>query len=43
VGAAAGTVAAGAIWPARWVPVDIDQIRRPVADRGARLSFTFSF
>lgn len=45
VGAAVGTIAAGAIWPARWIPVDLDQIRPPpVADRGAlRVSFTFSF
>ena len=45
VGAALGAMTAGAIWPARWIPVDLDQIReRPVADRGAvRLSFTLSF
>jgi len=45
VGAAVGAMAAGAIWPARWIPVDLDQIRQqPVADRGAvRVSFTFSF
>jgi hypothetical protein len=45
VGAAVGAMAAGAIWPARWVPVDLDQIRlAPVADRAAvRVSFTFSF
>jgi len=45
VGAAVGAMTAGAIWPARWIPVDVDQIRQPpVADRGAlRLSFTFSF
>jgi hypothetical protein len=44
VGAAVGGMAAAAIWPARWVPVDIDDIREPVADRGAvRLSFTLSF
>jgi hypothetical protein len=44
VGAAVGTVTAAAIWPAKWVPVDIDQIRKPVADKGAlRLSFTLSF
>jgi hypothetical protein len=44
-GAAVGALTAGAIWPARWIPVDVDQIRQPpVADRGAlRLSFTFSF
>jgi hypothetical protein len=44
-GAAVGTLAAGAIWPARWIPVDLESIRaRPVADRGAlRVSFTFSF
>lgn len=45
VGAAVGAMTAGAIWPARWVPVDLDEIREPpVADRAAvRLSFTFSF
>jgi hypothetical protein len=45
VGLAAGAVTAGAIWPARWIPVDLDSIRpRPVADRGAmRVSFTVSF
>lgn len=45
VGAAVGAMTAGAIWPARWLPVDLDEIREPpVADRAAvRLSFTFSF
>ena len=45
VGAALGTVTAAAIWPARWLPVDLDAIRpAPVADRAAlRVSFTFSF
>lgn len=45
VGAALGAVTAGAIWPARWIPVDLDQIRpQPVADRAAvRVSFSFSF
>jgi len=45
VGAAAGAMAAGAIWPARWDPVDLEQIRpQPVADRAAvRISFKFSF
>jgi hypothetical protein len=45
VGAAVGAMAAGAIWPARWVPVDLNPIRQlPVADRAAvRVSFTFSF
>lgn len=45
VGAAVGAMTAGAIWPASWIPVDLDQIRQqPVADRGAvRVSFTFSF
>ena len=44
-GAAVGAATAGAIWPARWIPVDLDQIRPPaIADRAAvRLSFTFSF
>jgi len=45
VGAAVGAITAGAIWPARWIPVDLDQIRpQPVADRAAvRVSFTLSF
>ena len=45
VGAAVGAMTAGAIWPARWLPVDLDQIReRPVADRAElRVSFTLSF
>jgi hypothetical protein len=45
VGAVVGTMTAGAIWPAKWIPVDLDSIRpAPVADRAAlRLSFTFSF
>ena len=45
VGAAMGAITAGAIWPARWIPVDLDSIRqRPVADRAAmRVSFTVSF
>ncbi len=45
VGAAVGALTAGAIWPARWIPGDLDQIRpQPVADRGAmRVSFTLSF
>jgi hypothetical protein len=45
VGAVAGAVTAGAIWPARWIPVDLDSIRQPpVADRAAlRVSFTLSF
>lgn len=43
-GAAVGALTAAAIWPARWIPVDVDQIRHaPVADRGLRLSFTVSF
>ena len=45
VGAAVGALAAGAIWPARWLPVDLAQIReRPVADRAAlRFALTLSF
>ena len=45
VGAAVGAMTAGAIWPARWIPVDLEQIRpHPVADRAAvRVSFTVSF
>jgi hypothetical protein len=45
VGAAVGAMTAGAIWPAGWIPVDLEQIRpQPVADRAAvRVSFTFSF
>ena len=44
-GAAVGALTAGAIWPARWVSVDLEAIRpRPVADRAAmRVSFAFSF
>ena len=44
-GAAVGALTAGVIWPARWVPVDLESIRpRPVADRAAvRVSFAFSF
>ena len=45
VGAAVGAMTAGAIWPARWIPVDIETIRaQPLADaRAVRLSFTLSF
>ena len=45
VGTAVGVLTAGAIWPARWIPVDLDQIRQPpVADHaGLRVSFTLSF
>ena len=45
VGAAVGAATAGAIWPARWVPVDLDSIRpQAIAHRAAvRVSFTFSF
>ena len=43
VGAAVGAMTAGAIWPARWVPVDVNQIQ-PMADRGGmRLKVTLSF
>ena len=43
VGAAVGAMAAGAIWPARWLPVDVAQIQ-PMADRGGlRLKLTLSF
>jgi hypothetical protein len=45
VGAAVGALTAGAIWPARWIPVDLEQIRpHPVADRAVMcVSFTVSF
>lgn len=45
VGAAVGAMTAGAIWPARWMPVDLAPIRQqPMADvRAVRLSFTLSF
>ena len=45
VGAAVGAMTAGAIWPARWIPVDVETIRSPpVANAGAmRLSVTVSF
>lgn len=43
VGAAVGALTAGAIWPARWVPVDVNQIQ-PMADGGGlRLKVTLSF
>lgn len=43
VGAGVGAISAAALWPARWVPVDLDGIR-PSADRGAaRLSVSISF
>ena len=45
-GAGVGALTAGAIWPAKWLPVDIAAIRpQPVAShgRGARVAFTLSF
>ena len=45
IGAGAGALTAGAIWPARWIPVDLERIRpQPEASlRGPRVSFKFSF
>ena len=52
VGAGVGALTAGAIWPARWIPVDLDSIRlKPDAAAmpfapgrsAARISFTISF
>ena len=44
VGAAVGALTAGAIWPARWMPVDVAQIQGPVADsRALRFSIRVSF
>lgn len=45
VGAVVGAGTAAAIWPAKWIPVDVDAIRpHPVARHGGvRVSFTFSF
>ena len=43
VGAGVGTLTAGAIWPAKWLPVEIDAVR-PQAERpAARLSLTLRF
>lgn len=44
-GAALGVATAGAIWPAKWIPVDIDAIRPHAGapHRAVRLSFTLSF
>ncbi len=45
VGAAVGALTAGAIWPARWLPVDLDSIRPHAlaSHGGVRVSFRFSF
>jgi hypothetical protein len=43
VGAGLGAVTAGAIWPAKWLPVDIDAVRPPPEPPAARLSFTLRF
>ena len=50
VGAAVGAITAGAIWPAKWIPVDLESIRLPDGGscglpptRRVRVSFTFSF
>jgi hypothetical protein len=44
-GAAVGALTAGAIWPARWIPVDLESIRpQPLAmSGGVRLSLTLRF
>jgi hypothetical protein len=43
VGAAVGPISAAAIWPAHWVPVELDRIRPPVERPAARLSFSIRF
>jgi hypothetical protein len=43
VGAGIGTVTAASIWPARWVPVDLDSIRANPDRAAIRLSFRVSF
>ena len=42
VGAAIGGTTAASIWPARWLPVDLDSLR-PAPEPVARLSFTLRF
>jgi hypothetical protein len=45
-GAGLGALAAGAIWPAKWLPVDVAALRpAPMASqgRGARIAFTLTF
>jgi len=42
-GAGVGTLTAGAIWPAKWLPVEIDAVRPPIERPAARLSFTLRF
>ena len=43
VGAGVGTMTAGAIWPAKWLPVEIDAVRPQVERPAARLSITLRF
>jgi hypothetical protein len=43
VGAGVGTLTAGAIWPAKWLPVEIDALRPPIERPAARLSLTLRF
>jgi hypothetical protein len=43
VGAGVGAITAGALWPARWLPVDLDVVRPPAPPPAARLSFTLRF
>ena len=43
VGAGVGTITAAAIWPAHWVPVELDAVRPPVERPAARLSFSIRF
>ena len=43
VGAVVGPISAAAIWPAHWVPVELDQVRPPVERPAARLSFSIRF
>jgi hypothetical protein len=43
VGAAVGPISAAAIWPAHWVPVELERIRPPIERPAARLSLTIRF
>ena len=43
VGAGVGAMTAGAIWPAKWLPVDIGAVRPPIERPAARLSLTLRF
>jgi hypothetical protein len=43
VGAGIGAITAGALWPARWMAVDLDAVRPPTGPPAARLSLTLRF